>query len=346
MIIALIAGTIGNLPMFATGLDGDTFFGTNFPAIVFGSLIVMFIAQGRSKGKDSLLVFILGVVSITFINLLPEFKESQTLILSRVHLPVFLWLLMGLAYLGTDSRNASSRVSYLRFNGELLMVSTLILIGGFVFSGVTLLLFDQSGINIDWLENYFPIYGFIGAVLVAAFVVDLTTRKFKPITPIIARLFAPLFLLVLVCYLIAIIIQQKTPFEDREFLIVFNFLLILILGITIFSITGRKTSEEITINDYINLGLVIVTVLVNTIILSAIIFRLVSYGITPNRVAVLGANILIFIHLAGIIHYYARFIQGSKQFSYLEQWISCYFNVYFLWSGFVAFGFPFFFWFK
>ena len=98
--------------------------------------------------------------------------------------------------------------------------------------------------------------------------------------------------------------------------------------------------------DFVNLGLVSVTQVINVVALSAILFRLASYGFTPNRVAVLGANLLVFCHLSGIVFHYVHFIRGKRSFGRLENWTVGYIPVYTIWSVVVAFGFPFFFWFR
>jgi len=61
---------------------------------------------------------------------------------------------------------------------------------------------------------------------------------------------------------------------------------------------------------------------------------------SPNRLAVLGANLLVFCHLTGIVYHYARLIFGKNTFTPLERWIASYLPAYTLWSIIVAFAFP------
>ena len=49
-----------------------------------------------------------------------------------------------------------------------------------------------------------------------------------------------------------------------------------------------------------------VTLVVNVIALSAILYRFSEWGISPNRVVVLGANLLIFVHLVQILKAYVE----------------------------------------
>ena len=71
----------------------------------------------------------------------------------------------------------------------------------------------------------------------------------------------------------------------------FNGILLGVLAVTIFSIVESDSDEKKNISDYINFSLIVLALIIDTVALSAIVFRLSSYGITPNRLAVLGVNI-------------------------------------------------------
>ena len=109
-----------------------------------------------------------------------------------------------------------------------------------------------------------------------------------------------------------------------------------VLGISV-------TYSAVGLADYVNLGLVGVTLLINAIALSAILFRLASYGFTPNRVTVLGANLVIFIHLVWIGRTYLKLAAGKVEFDVMERVIGRYIPVYAAWAAFVTFGLPLFF---
>ncbi len=101
----------------------------------------------------------------------------------------------------------------------------------------------------------------------------------------------------LVIYLAAIIYSGKDPYNDREFLLMFNALLIGVMAIIFFSVAGTSETTRSQAEIRILFLLSAVTVLVNGIALSAILFRISEWGITPNRAAVLGGNVLILINL-------------------------------------------------
>jgi hypothetical protein len=82
------------------------------------------------------------------------------------------------------------------------------------------------------------------------------------------------------------------------------------------------------------------TVVKDLIALSAIFYRLGTFGITPNRLAVLGSNILILGNL--ILIFIDLFKVNFKKalIREVELTIAKYLPVYLIWILFVVFGFP------
>ena len=117
------------------------------------------------------------------------------------------------------------------------------------------------------------------------------------------------------------IFNQDNPFQDRDFLIICNVLLFFTLALTIFAIIDRSPKSTKKILDHATFGLTTVTWIINAITLSAILFRLVSYGFTPNRIAVLGINILFFVHLTGILVNYIRYLIKRTDMKSIQNWI-------------------------
>jgi len=144
----------------------------------------------------------------------------------------------------------------------------------------------------------------------------------------------------LVAYLIAVVWVGKNPFLDRNFLLSFNIILFIVLGVTIYSISESGADERKTISDYINCALIMLSLVIDTVALSAILFRLTSYGITPNRIAVLGVNILIWANLIWITLSYLRFLRNKNGVSIVQDSVTKFLPVYGLWAAFVTFAFP------
>jgi hypothetical protein len=280
--------------------------------------------------------------ALLYLHLLPGGNESQVTVLSCLHMPFFLWSVLGAAFLGGRWRNPQGRMDYLRYNGELLIYSTIILIGGMVLTALTLSLFGMIRVHIEeWYLQYVVVYGTVAAPVVATLLVDRVVGGRFRIAPLLARVFAPLFLLTVGAYLVAMIPSLGRPFTERDFLIVFNALLLAVLGICIGCISERDPRAAAgRFGDSVNIGLAALTLAVDVIALAAIVFRLASYGFSPNRLAVLGGNLLVFGHLAGLLYQYVRFAKGTGALKDLERWVAGYIPAYAAWSLFVAVGFP------
>jgi len=100
-----------------------------------------------------------------------------------------------------------------------------------------------------------------------------------------------------------------------------------------------KNTKSLT-NLNILLGLSALTIVINGIALSAILFRLQEFGITPNRIAVLGANLLILVNLSLVSHKLYRIVMNKSEIEDLEKSMTIMLPVYGIWAAIVCFGFP------
>jgi hypothetical protein len=258
-----------------------------------------------------------------------------------VHLPLALWGYVGIVYLGSAWRDARSRVRFVRYSGELVILVSLLALGGVVLSAVTIGLFGLIYDNIeDWYISNVGILGIAGIPVLATYLYDVVFNRRTAITGVLARVFAPLFLVMAFVYLMVTVVEGRNPFVDRSFLIIVNGLLLLVVGISVFSLVGRDGASAVGLTDYMNLALVCVTLLIDVIALSAILFRLASFGFTPNRVAVLGANVVIFGHLVWICRTYIGLVRGKVDFAAMERVVGAYLPVYVCWSAIVTFVLP------
>lgn len=311
--------------------------------LAFGLLpfIAAYFLYSSAPKKRIVYTFLsLLMISIIYINLLP-LENKDSIILSQMHLPVFLWILLGLAFTGNEYKNISKRLAYLKFNGEFCILYASMAISGMILAALTIQLFSILGMDIS--EIYFEnvvLFGAASLAVVASYLIINNLKLTKNIAPYLAKIFAPLVLATLIVYLAAVVLIGKNPFLDRNFLLSFNGVLAVVLAVTIFSITESRTEEKKNISDYINFSLIILALLIDTVALSAIVFRLSSYGITPNRVAVLGANLLIYINLIWIMATYFRFLQNKTDSSSIQDAIAKYLPLYGIWAAFVTFAFP------
>ena len=112
------------------------------------------------------------------------------------------------------------------------------------------------------------------------------------------------------------------------------------MGIVLYTISARNLYEKQTIFDYLNTALIAVAIIVDCVALSAIVFRLSEYGITPNKLAALGENILLLINLIALLVLYIRYFASKIEFKRIETWQTKYLTVYAIWFAIVVLVFP------
>jgi len=341
IIMSLMAGVIAKIPEFADIQDFGLFYPYNLSFIVFPFLIFYFLRQHRPGFK--ILVFPLAaiIVSVIYMNLIPKNQESSSIILACVHVALFLWSVTGYAFLGSDLRNNEKRIDFLRFNGDLVIMINIILLAGGTFVGITIGLFEMINKNVaTFIMEYVVVFGATAVPIFGTYLVQRNPALVQKISPLVARIFTPIVFVMLLVYLITVIYTQKDPYNNRDFLILFNALLIGVMAIIFFSLSETVTQERNRFNLFILLGLSLLTMIIDGIVLSAILFRVGEWGITPNRAAVLGENILIFINLTFVTNRLLKAIRNQSTPYEVENSIALFLPLYGLWFGFVTFFFP------
>lgn len=345
LIGSLLAGIIAKLPAFLS-IDEDFFYPRNIGFIIFPVLSAYF--AWKNKLSTSKIAFIAGstLVGLIFINSLPNVKKSDTLVLSCIHLLLFLWSLLGFAFV-SEKKNYEKRLSFLKYNGDLIVMTTLILIAGAIMTGMTIGLFSLIGFKIEkFYFDYVGIFGLAAAPIVGTYLTQTNPQLVGKVSPVIAKIFSPLVLVILVIYLVAIVYSGKDPYNDREFLLIFNALLIGVMAIIFFSVAEASKTTKSQNEIWILFLLSVVTIIVNGVALSAILFRISEWGATPNRVAVLGGNVLILINLLLVTSQLFRVLLKKADKTVVGNVIAFYLPIYCLWTIIVTFIFPLIFRFK
>ncbi len=318
--------------------------------IIFPILIAYFAWKNRISFKTGAVLASLTLAAAVFINALPEEKPGlpgDSVILAFIHLPLLLWSLLGFAFSGGELRNRESWLGFLRYNGELAVMVVLLLIAGGLTTAITINLFHLIGLRIEeFFFNYVVICGLASVPVVATFLTQSQPAIVNRVAPLIAKLFSPIALVILVIYLGAMVFSDKNPYQDREFLLLFNALLIGVMALIFFSVSGSDAGKKNRMQVQILFLLSAVTILVNGIALSAVLFRISEWGITPNRLAVLGANLLMLIHLLFVAANLWNAWRRETGLSPVGKIMVAFLPVYALWAAVVTFLFPFIFGFK
>jgi hypothetical protein len=126
----------------------------------------------------------------------------------------------------------------------------------------------------------------------------------------------------------------------REVLIGFDLLLVVVVGLVLYAASARDLRAPPDFFDGLQLLLVVSALAVDGVALAAIAARISEFGLTPNRVAALGENLLLLVNLAVSAWLYARFLRSRGSFAELERWQIGYLPAYATWAAMVVVVFP------
>jgi len=344
--LAIAAAVAFRLPEFfgvhIEGPDGlAPFYFRNFSLFVLPFLAGFFAWKRGLEGVDRFRLAAPFVVAVLVVNLLPFTPGGDTERLSALHLPIALWLAVGFAYAAGHWRDHAKRMNYVRFSGEWFIYYALIAFGGGVLMGSTVFMFQAIGMDVErFLGTWVIPSGVVGAVIVGAWLVEAKQSVIENMAPVLTMLFTPLFTLVLLTFLVAMAWTGSGIDVEREVLIGFDLLLVVVVGLILYAVSARDPQAEPGAFDALQLLLVICALLVDAFALWAIAARISDFGFTPNRVAALGENLILVVNLGWSAVLYARFVSKRTPFTPLERWQTAYLPVYAVWAWVVVVIFP------
>jgi hypothetical protein len=158
--------------------------------------------------------------------------------------------------------------------------------------------------------------------------------------PVLTLIFTPLFTVMLLAFLGTMAWTGSRVVAEREVLIGFDLLLVLVAGLVLYAISARDPLKAPGLFDALQLLLVVCALLVDAIALWAIAGRISDFGFSPNKVAALGENLILLVNLGWSAVLYARFLAGRVAFAPLERWQTAYVPVYAVWAWVVVVVFP------
>src|SRR5690606_26434957 len=232
------------------------------------------------------------------------------------------------------------RMDFVRFTGELAIYLVLIALGGGLLIGLTVGTLSLVDIDIEpFLEDWVLPFGMPGALLVGAWLVEAKKNVVENIAPVLTRVFTPLTIVMLVAILVALLANGPLTAVDRELLILMDAILVLVLFLLLYSISARDPLAPPGIVDWLQLVLVGAALAVDAVALTAMLTRIAEFGFTANKVAALGLNLLLLVHLAWAAWLGLGFVRGRRPFAEAERWQTQYLPVYAVWATIVVVAF-------
>jgi hypothetical protein len=340
-VLAAVAIKVPELFGFSLSGEGQEFYLRNIWLLVLPVLTGYFVWKRRLEPPLILWLGLSFLGAAAIVNIYPFAEGSHTEVLAALHLPIALWLVVGVAYMAGDWRASNARMNFVRFSGELFIYYVLIALGGGVLTAFTLQIFQSIGLSLEGLaESWLLPCGAAGALIVAAWLVEAKQSVIENMAPVLTRVFTPLFTLVLVAFLATLVWTGSGIDMAREVLIGFDLLLVLVLGLLLYSVSARDPDSPPDAFDVLQLVLVVSALIVDVLALAAIAGRISEFGFSPNKVAALGENIILLVNLSWSAVLYVRFLRGRSSFGRLERWQTAYLPVYSAWAALVVLVFP------
>ena len=347
LLLGVAAGAAVKAPvLFGRQLDEHrpedmSFYARNFSFFVLPLLAGFFLWKRGAQLRKALGLGVVFLVAAVFANVHPWTPLGATERLAALHLPIVLWLAVGVAYAGSRWREVAGRMDFIRFSGEWFIYYVLMALGGGVLTAFVVMIFESIGVKMEaFIGGWLLPCGAAGAVLIGAWLVEAKQNVIENMAPVLTRLFTPLFTAVLLTFLATLLWTGRGMDIQRNVLIGFDLLLLVVLGLLLYSISARDPRAAPAPFDWLQILLVTSALLVDAVALWAIVGRISEFGFTPNRVAALGENLILLVNLAWSAVLYLRFVSGRGPFTALEKWQTNYLPVYGLWAAAVVILFP------
>ncbi|WP_374104844.1 permease prefix domain 1-containing protein [Nocardia sp. MH4] len=340
VVLSLAIGAALSLKAGFAWLRGSAV-GVNAALLVLPFLAAYFAWKRQVTAKVAATLIVPFVLVALVLNLFPFEPDGATEVIAAIHAPIALWFVIGLAYVGGDWRSDRRRMDFIRFTGEWFVYLTLLALGGGVLIGLTVGAFGTLDLNIEpFIEDWVLPFGVAGAVIVAAWLVEAKQNVVENIAPVLTRVFTPLTILMLLALLAAFATTPSVIDVDRTLLIQMDLILVLVLGLLLYSISARDPLAPPGFFDRVQLVLVLSALAVDVVMLTAMLTRIAEFGWSPNKIVALGLNVVLLVNLVWSVRLGIGFLRGRQGFAELERWQTRYLPVYGIWAAAVVIAVP------
>ena len=234
--------------------------------------------------------FFTAIASIDNIEL-----YSQFYYIKYVFSVIIFFIILALSYNGFQVLNSKTISEFFTFSADILIFAGLIagivstvfgifaaivifLIKDIISSLDEKIIFKLILLSISFLSSIFP------------FLVYTVYRKMKTnISIYLSRILMPFSLLFIFILLILLLMPDISPYDNRVSFILYNIMLAIIV-LNMFFIRIDYKSSIFTKAVY--LVLPIIAIIFDILVLTSSLYRLIEYGISPNKITLIGTNLI------------------------------------------------------
>ena len=130
----------------------------------------------------------------------------------------------------------------------------------------------------------------------------------------------------------AALVQRNLVDDGRELLIAFDLVLVVVLALLVYSISARDPLLPPGWFDRLQLVMLVSALVLDAIVLTAMVGRIGEFGVSPNKAASLGLNLILLANLAGAAWLQLGFLRRRRGFGALERWQTGYLPVFLAWG--------------
>lgn len=320
------------------------------PLVALAILAVLAASGGRHLWRTAGLGVLLAAIAGYALAIAPQQTSGQqTLVL--LHLPLLAAGAIGLALVGWRS-SAASRFAFLTKAIEAVGTGGVYGIAGGAFVAITVGLFSALSITIPDVLTRLLVASVAGLLplLAVATVYDPTIeptaqdfgRGFGKILIVLMRALLAFSLIVLVIYVAVIPFNFTEPFIHRDVLIVYNVMLFGIIALLVGATPMTTDDLAPRTQAPLRAGIIAVaalTALVSLYALAAILYRTFDGGLTLNRAAVIGWNV---INIGILFLLLVRQLRANRAdwASAIQSALALGAYAYLIWAAFVALALP------
>ena len=115
---------------------------------------------------------------------------------------------------------------------------------------------------------------------------------------------------------------------------------VVVLCLLLYSISARDPLAAPGLADALQLVLVAAALTVDAVMLTAMLSRIAEFGFSSNKIAALGLDLLLLVHLVRAAWLGVGFLRRRRPFLQFEGWQTTYLPVYGAWAAIVVVVFP------